>query len=152
MFVKAIMGTISIILCVLLGKKSSNIFRKKAKLYKELYLFNNKFLVETKYRKREIDKLINELNNNDLKQILYSLNNDCEININYLKTDEIEEICNYFNEITYLNSNSIKGYLENINSILYEKMIESEKNMNKFCPLYLKLGFMGGLVLFIMVI
>ena len=152
--IRVIVGVCAVIISVKIGVDKSSKYKNEYYFWLSLIAFCDSYILEISYKKTEI--------NNFLKYKSSSLDFDNFLNFfikenkllypNYINFEEQNLINNVFNAIGKTNSQTqielFNGYKENFSKILDEK----HKTYQKFYSVSLKLSFICGLVLFIMVI
>lgn len=151
---KIILGIILVCLSTLLGYILSGKFTFRKDFYNDFYVFNDKLKQEVSFRQTTLISLLKNCGVNDFYVVLrnYIQNNVFSFNKTYLNKDEILYFENYLKMIGNGDKNSQIEYLDRINVDLIEKrkqMIDDEK---KYKILYIKLGFLFGLILFVLVL
>lgn len=130
----------------------SDKYRKRKDFYKKFTIFNEKLISELNFSKKTLIEMISNLeDNSDFNKFLckYVRNREIVENINYLNSDEQGFFVNY---ITTIGNGDVVSQLNFVNSA----KIEIEKNLNeaiendkKYKILYLKIGFLIGLILLV---
>jgi len=130
----------------------SDKYRKRKDFYKKFTIFNEKLISELNFSKKTLIEMISNLeDNSDFNKFLckYVKNREIVENINYLNSDEQGFFVNY---ITTIGNGDVVSQLNFVNSA----KIEIEKNLNeaiendkKYKILYLKIGFLIGLILLV---
>lgn len=152
--IKVLIGILSIIFSVKIGIDKANKYKNEYYFYLSLISFCDNYLLEMSYKKEEIKKFLNfKSSSADFDEFLRAFIKDNKLNYpKYVNLEEQNLISSLFNLIGKSSSNSqvelIKSYKTNFIKVADEK----NKNYNKFYSVYLKLSFICGLALFIMVI
>lgn len=150
-----LIGIILFIICILISIGLTNKLSLRRKVFEDLLDFNNKIEVEIKYTKRTIIEICTSFNGL-IKDILNNyLLNKKEIdfsNYSYLKTEDISLIKEYLSDIGKYDGETQLNVLKAKNAVLSEKYDECKLKEEKLKPLYIKLGFLSGLILFIILI
>lgn len=146
-------GFLGIIIFTLLGKLFSGKNEDKRAFFIDFINFNLKLKNEILFTHKTIDEISLSLNNGDFKNALQKYLDSGEVvKLKYLDKNEFSLFENYlFN----LGNADIKTQMNFLNSIekelgeYHQKAIQDEK---KYRSLYLKVGFLVGLIFFILVI
>ena len=77
-------------------------------------------------------------------------NNNFEFNKSYINKDEIEYFYNYLKILGTGDKDSQIDFLDKIDINIIEKQKQSIIDENKYKQLYIKLGFLIGLIIFIL--
>lgn len=150
-----ILGIIVLIISVIIGYFLSEKYTKRRKFFCSFNDFNNNLRSQVGFEKNSLLKIIND--KKTLKDDYYILmsqriNNQNEINLNYLKNDETRYIDFYFNQITTSDDQTLKKYMaENTEKIIkmYDLSVQEEK---KYRSLYIKMAFLVGLIALIILL
>ena len=70
-------------------------------------------------------------------------------NLYFLTKNELEEVFAYVSNIGNSDKTSQLSYLNNFNEVLTEKLKVCKEEEGKYKNLYIKIGFLIGLILFI---
>lgn len=147
-----------IFLCLLLvacftfsGYLLSQKYKKRKDFYFDFKIFNNKLTTEINFSKNSIVKIVSELNDDSLFNIeikKYIKNSVAYVFIDkYLTKDEIEYFYEYLKNLGGSDSSTQLKFLNSTNEILLEKCDLTDKNYKQYKPLYIKLGFLVGLII-----
>lgn len=145
----------------LLAKK----YRKKKSFYAQFVVFNERFISELSYFRRPIYEFISSyeyfgeflfflkefLSNHEKNTVfLQELMEDTVFY--FLKSDEKSMVVNYFSMLGRGDSHSQKVYFTSMNEILKKAEVQAISNCKKYSELYLKMGFLIGLLIIILII
>lgn len=145
----------------LLAKK----YRKKKSFYAQFVVFNERFISELSYFRRPIYEFISSyeyfgeflfflkefLSNHEKNTVfLQELMDDTAFY--FLKSDEKSMVVNYFSMLGRGDSHSQKVYFTSMNEILKKAEVQAISNCKKYSELYLKMGFLIGLLIIILII
>lgn len=165
---KLISGVALFAFCVLLGKYFSAKKSKKAAFYSALCDFNANFIKELNFSRKKISELLvpdySSKNFNDL--ILLVKQKKCEQNAVELKNElsgewqngldlsggQIGDIENYFSFLGSSDATSQSDECSRYSEIFKKQLAESEKGDKTLGVLYKKLGFIIGLIAFVVVL
>ena len=145
----------------LLAKK----YRKKKEFYIQFSLFNERFITELSYFRRPILQFIHSYAYKG--EFLFFLNAYLELNdksnahlqsitehaaFYFLTFDEKAMLINYFSMLGKGDSHSQKSYFSSIKDFLNKAENQAIENCKKYETLYLKLGFLFGVLIIILII
>ncbi len=151
---KIVLGIVLICLSTLLGYIMSGKFSLRKEFYNDFYNFNNKLKQEISFKQTTITNIIKNNDESDFYLVLnnYIKNNSFDFDKQYLSKDEIEYLHNYLKILGTGDKQSQLEFLGKANESIMEKQKESTENEKKYIVLYIKLGFLIGLVLFVLVL
>lgn len=142
-------------LSTILGVIFSLNFSKKSNFFSSFLLFHKKYINELNFSQRSLISLIKELDNeNDFNNMLSDYINKQEFNcqIKYLNDEEASLLKSYFSNLGLFDKTTLlnlyNGYTLKIEK-MYENAIADEK---KYKSLYVKVGFLIGLIGFVVFI
>ena len=145
----------------LLAKK----YRKKKEFYIQFSIFNERFITELSYFRRPILQFIHSYAYKG--EFLYFLNGYLELNdktnthlqfivdnatFYFLTPDEKAMLINYFSMIGKGDSHSQKSYFSSMKDLLNKAENQAIENCKKYQTLYLKLGFLFGVFIIILIL
>ncbi len=156
--IKIILGIVIISLSIYSGYKLSSKFKIRYDFFSDYYNFNQKMIEEVNFRKNSIINVIEKFSCKEhFKNLLlnykqYLSTNHFEPPLYFLSENEKEDVVLYF---TNLGKNDTKNELNSLKS--YENKLKEIKNCTeienkKYKTLYLKLSFLFGLLIFILII
>lgn len=148
---KIFLGIIIIILLSFVGYLLSNKLTKRKNYYKSFNNFNDRLKNEIGFSKNSLLNLFDEENdfNNSLKLLLKGE----KINkISYLSKDESDFLIKYAKNIGKSDKNTQIDYINKCKDSIDKLYNESIENEKKYKTLYVKLGFLIGLIIFILLI
>lgn len=154
---KIFIGIFITVLCTIIGFFLSTKYSNKKKFYLDFYEFNNIIKREIKFTQKTIISLIEnyKYDNSLFYSYMYKFfieKNGQEIECDYIDENEKNFFLEYVKTIGTSDVYTQEKYLENINDYLKEKKQKSIDDEIKYKKLYIKLGFLIGLILFIIVI
>ncbi len=145
----------------LLAKK----YRQKKNFYIQFVVFNERFISELSYFRRPIYEFISSYEYTGeflffLKEFLsYHEKNSVFLQglmddsaFYFLKSDEKSLVVNYFSMLGKGDSHSQKAYFSSMNDVLKKAEVQAVSNCKKYSELYLKMGFLIGLLIIILII
>ena len=162
---KFIVGTAIVAFSSFCGYKFAGKYRRKKQFYKQFCVFNERFLEELSYARRPIGEILSKgvytgefqillcafvsyLQNND-KDFFLTLN---EGPFSFLTEDEKMELCDYFLTLGKGDSKAQKGYFLSVKERIEKRRLDAEEKCKRYADLYVKLGFLCGLFILILII
>lgn len=150
---KIILGIILVGLCVYLGYFFSSKYIDKRKFYEDFWNFNKKIKNEVSFSQKTINKMIDEQGEKTLFYQTFEneFNEKSEKNdkIKFLSKNEKEFFREYVSMIGKSDNASQISYIDSSDTRIKELLDESSENEKKYKSLYIKLGFLLGVILFI---
>lgn len=154
MFVlKLIIGIGAIVLAVKIAKDKSDLIKNEYLYFNGLVNFCDKVLSDLSYKKSKLERLLTlEFNSNDLNLTLSTFKNKKIIFPAFLSKDEEYLIIDF---LTILGKSDVESQIKNV--IAFKKEFikicnEKYERYTKTNKLFVKLGFVSGLLIFILVI
>ena len=151
---KVFVGVLSIIFAVKIGKDKASNDKEEYLYFKGLVNLCDRFLSDLSYKKSTIDSVLNDnFNSKELNETINSFLNKSYLYLpSFLNGEERFLLCELFSVIGKSDSNaqieSLTAFKKEINKISIEKY----EKYKKFNLLFVKLGFLSGLLIFILVI
>ena len=145
----------------LLAKK----YRQRKQFYIQFSIFNERFITELSYFRRPIMQFIHSYAYKG--EFLYflteylSLNDKTNTHLQsivdnavfyFLTSDEKAMLINYFSMLGKGDSHSQKSYFSSIKDFLNKAENQAIENCKKYETLYLKLGFLFGVLIIILIL
>lgn len=140
-------------------------YRQRKNFFAQLREFNERFLNEISYYRRPLAEFVSkyaykgEFNRllecffRTLGENSYLFEEDLQgAEYNFLTREEKGDIKDYFFMLGKGDSASQKTYFSSVKDRLLQKQTETEKNCKKYGDLYVKLGFLIGLLILILII
>ena len=155
MFVlKVFLGITIIILSVKIGVDKANKYKKIYYFWQSLVLMCDKFLVELLYKKANISSLKNcKYPFEGFNELLKNFFDNKKISLpNFLSKEESILVYEFFNSIGKTDTNSQIKEIESFKNQFLKISIDKNSFFKKYYTVSIKLGFICGLGLFIMVI
>ena len=151
---KVLLGIILVCLSTLLGYILAGKFAFRKQFYDDYCNFNNIFKQEISFRQTTLVSLVKNKNSGDFYCVLrnYVQDNEFVFNKTYLKKDEIEFFHNYLKTLGTGDKNTQIEFIDRTNIVILEKQKKCVEDEKKYKALYVKLGFLFGLILFILVL
>ncbi|MBE5734142.1 MAG: hypothetical protein E7347_03725 [Clostridiales bacterium] len=143
-----------IILSTYIGFVMSGKFKEKETFFSLFYSFHEKLKREVVYSKKTIKSMLDEQEANDFKIIMekFLKNEKINYNIKYLKQDDLEFIKTYCENIGVGNSKSQIEYLSSVDKEVVKMLNICQDNAKKYTKLYIKLGFLIGLMIMVVIL
>lgn len=144
----------------LLAKK----YRQRKLFFQQLREFNERFLCEVSYYKRPVKEFAVRYAyrgefNLLLHNFLHNLDTDNEHNnflneaqFSFLKTEDRRMVADYFLMLGRGDSSSQKSYFTSVKNELISLQKDADTACKKYGDLYVKLGFLCGLLFLILII
>ena len=152
---KLILGVLLLIISTFIGYIFSEKYKKRKNYYQNFRLFNSRLKNELIFTKKSILELI------DLKEFddfIINLNNYFnnvnieELSLPYLNNEEINFFYDYAKRIGSGDKDSQLQYVNEIDVEISKRFIDAEEKEKKYKALYVKIGFLIGLILLIIVL
>ena len=141
----------------LLAKK----YRKRMLFFQEFYTFNERFLSEIAYYRRPVKEFISLYSyQGEFNDLLIDVFSEREENFlftksdeySFLKEDDKKRTEDYFFMLGKGDSASQKGYFSSIKEQLVSLRNEAESEAKRYGDLYIKIGFLCGLLILILIV
>ena len=140
-------------------------YRQRKQFFQQLFLFNERFLSEITYYRRPLRVFAEKYTykgafHTFLSNFFYALN-DKEQNANvsltfenceFLTKEERGMLEDYFHMLGAGDSASQKAYFSGMKSLVASHQADAEKEYKKYGDLYIKLGFLCGLLIVILIV
>ena len=143
-------------MCTFFGYLLSNKYIRRKKYFNDFYLFNKNLQTELNFSKSSILKIIEDFSekNSDFYYFItkYFKKKNEEVNLSYLSSDEKDSAKKYLGSISTVDDKTLIGYVNGYSQKLSEMLELSVREEKKYKTLYIKLGFLFGLIIFIVLI
>ncbi len=151
---KMLIGVMGVIFCTIIGKILSEKYIKRKNFYCDFYNFNQKMKSEISFKQSSIKSIIEKLNNQTFRAYLNQtvILGDDDLSVSFLNNEENDFLKEYVNNIGIFDKDSQLLYLNSVDSqikTLYKNSFDEEK---KYRKLYVKLGFLFGLIFLVIVL
>ena len=139
-------------------------YRKRMLFFQEFYTFNERFLSEIAYYRRPIKEFIGlYAYQGEFADFLADVFAEREGNTqigavllegdyDFLKEEDRKTVEDYFLMLGKGDSASQKGYFSSIKERLFALRNEAEKDAKRYGDLYIKIGFLCGLLILILIV
>jgi len=151
---KLIFGFLLISLSVYLGKIYSSKYTKIRMFYEDFFEFNRTLINKVSFSNNSILRIINEDNNDSCFYMIakkYLIEHDNAVELDFINLDEINYLKRYLSEIGASDRNNQIKFLNTIDVEVKDKLNLAIDNEKKYKTLYIKLGFLFGLIIFVLV-
>ena len=149
---RVILGIMLLLVCIFLGYILSQKFTKKRKFYSSFLVFNTNIKNEISFSQSTLIKIADKLDvKDDFNGCVYEFIKEHEFtfNKNYLNKEEIDFFKAYLSRLGSSDKFSQLSYLEEVGVQIDKRLSVATENEKKYKKLYLKLGFLLGLIAFI---
>ena len=146
---KIFIGVALLILCSLVGYKLSEKYVLRKKFYKDFVAFNDKLLREISFLHTTLMSIVDDITvDSDFYNIVnnYIKKGEFKFEKKYINLEEKEYFYKYLNVIGSGDKNSQLKFLSAIEIELKAKKASADDDEKKYKSLYLKLGFLLGLI------
>lgn len=140
-------------------------YRKRGLFFAQFQEFNERFLSEIAYYRRPIRQFFGKYTYKGefsilLTEFLFCIENDEIFGIKtlenevfrFLKKEEKDMVCDYFLMLGKGDSAAQKGYFSTVKERLMQLRNEAQKEEKRYVDLYIKLGFLFGLFILILIV
>ncbi len=154
---RILLGVLTVIICVLIAYKLSLKYTERRKFFVSLNDFNEKMKNEVSYGKKTVIGIIVEMNKNDdtfYKYVSSYFKGGIEYSLNkkVYSIEEVEFMGTYVNQIGVTDSQTQLKYLQSVGQSISTRAAVAIENEKKYKPLYIKLGFLLGLLVLVVII
>ncbi len=149
------LGIILLLFCLFIGYCLSNKYYFRRVFYSDFSSFNTLLSQEIAFKQTTITDIIKGQNKStDFYNLLkvYILGEKFEIDSSYLGVQEKNFVYEYLEKIGKFDKNTQLEYLKSVNSMIVDKQKSSILDEKKYKTLYIKLSFLIGLILLIIVL
>lgn len=149
------LGVLSLLSCTAIGYFLSVKFTDRKNFYYDFVSFNEKLINEVSFGQRTVLSLINE--ENTKKRAFGIVLSDLikgkkKVEIKFLSDDEISFLSDYAAGLGKSDRKTQITFLSGYQNTLSEKKKRAETELGKYKDLYVKIGFLLGLIIFIALI
>ena len=149
------LGIILLLFCLFIGYCLSNKYYFRRLFYSDFLSFNTTFTQEISFKQTTLINLIkNQTIKNDFYIMLssYVLNKKQELNFTYLTSQEKRDVYEYLDKIGKFDKETQLEYLKSVNNNIVDKQQNCILDEKKYKALYIKLSFLIGLIMLIIVL
>ena len=142
------------ILCGTIGYYLSNRFFERKTFFEDFYLFHKNFKSEIAFTSRTVNEILGkEYKDTDFYNFTKNyIEKSQEIKCNYLSEEEIMFLKNYLDNLGVSDRKTQMDFYNSLSDKLEEYVLNSRNSLQNYRPLYIKLGFLFGLIIFILLI
>ena len=145
-------GIICCFICTVFGIVLSEKYAKRCKFFKDFSCFNKRLISEVSFGQKRLSEIIEDFSpEGDFKTSISKFSSDVVLP-EYLKADEKALFADYVNGVGKKDKETQLKELNELNVKLSGLSDLSEIELKKYRPLYIKLGFLTGIAILIMVI
>lgn len=155
MWFKFIVAIIVVAVGILVGYLCAGKYRARKVYFQAFYAFNDNFITELQYMRREISKLFEgNRADNDFMQMARRalLERSTPDKPSYLTADEYQFALDYFKAVGRTDAKTQSEWFTSRKKQLEKSSVDAENEAKKRGELYLKLGLLAGLALVIIVV
>ena len=148
-------GICSVLLSTIIGYLSSQKYRLIKDFYLSFSAFNKRLLNDIGFYQKSLIGIFNDYNDeNDffICAKAYVVMGESIIKKKYMTSDDFEFFEKYLKELGNVDKSLQLKHLSSYDELILDKLKISAENEKKFKNLYLKLGLLIGIILFIIVI
>lgn len=165
MLIKFFLGVLIVAFTSFCGHLLAKKYRKRMLFFQQFYTFNERFLSEIAYYRRPIKEFISlHSYEGEFGCFLSEIFTEKEENLpisgmfeksdeyTFLKEEDRKTISDYFSMLGKGDSASQKGYFSSIKERLLSLRKEAEADAKRYGDLYVKIGFLCGLLILILIV
>ena len=151
---KILIGILCVIVCTIIGKMLSEKFQKRKDFFSELNNLNQRLKSEITFKQSILKDIVDNLNNETLKSYLVErvFNKNDGINVVFLTNDENDFLNDYASNLGVFDKNSQLSFLTSVDAQIQTYYKTSREEEQKYRKLYIKLGFLFGLIIMVVVL
>ncbi len=163
--IKFLLGMTIVAFTSLCGRMLAKKYRVRREFFKQFKEFNERFLSEISYTRRPLKTFAQSYTYHGefqalLRDYFHALDERLPTgvpffereNYSFLTEEEERTVENYFLMLGKGDSASQKGYFSSMRDKLSAMQTESEKDAKRYGDLYVKLGFLCGLLILILIV
>lgn len=162
---KFLFGLVMIAFTSFCGYLLARKYRQRKLFFRQLYEFNERFLTEIAYYRRPLREFVSKYSYRGefgdlLENFFKSLEGEYvqentlmdKAHFSFLKEEERRVIEDYFLMLGRGDSASQRGYFSSMKEQLSAVCVEADNTCKKYADLYIKIGFLCGLLILILMI
>ena len=148
------LGIFAVVIGTYFGYKFSYKYQYRLDFIRELSEFNKNLITNVSFTKNSIISMVEKLGRGNFNDYIkkYYDNNSFELEERYFTSDEKDFINNYLLNIGTTDAISQLKSLQSYDEKIKEKLSNAESDNKKYKSLYVKLGFLFGLIVFIVLL
>ena len=159
-YFKWILGGIAMMISTIVAYKLSEKYRVRRKFYEDFYLFNKRVVDEMSFTRNSLLTILSSFDMqsqfgavlNTFRTALSERTNfSCE-NLWFLKEDEKRSAEEYFSSLGKTDAQTQMRYLKHCDDLLKTSAEKALAEKNKYVPMYIKLGLLAGVAVFILIL
>lgn len=152
---KYLIGAVLLILSVFAGYVFSYKYYERLKFYESFCEFNKRFKTAVSFSFRSFSAVTEDCGKNKFTEALSEYKADKRKNngaLQFLNEEERAYFWNYAENIGTTDRKTQLNMLEEAEKTVCEKYKKCENDYKKYKPIYIKLGFLFGLIIFILIL
>ncbi len=163
--IKFLLGIAIVAFTSLCGRMLAKKYRQRRDFFKQWKEFNERFLSEIAYTRRPLKEFVASYGYQGefeelLKDYFHALDGQTVLGglfyekekYPFLNEEEGRSVSNYFLMLGKGDSVAQKGYFSSVSDTLSTLQKESEKDAKRYGDLYVKIGFLCGLLILILIV
>ncbi len=163
--IKFLLGVAIVAFTSLCGRMLAKKYRQRREFFKQFQEFNERFLSEISYMRRplkefaasysyqgEFQELLNDYFSSLEEQLAPGTPFYQREKISFIKEEEAHVLENYFLMLGKGDSAAQKGYFSSVSGKLVALQAETEREAQRYGDLYVKIGFLCGLLILILIL
>ncbi len=160
MMLKFFLGVAIVALTSFIGYLLAKKYRQRKDFFSQFYEFNQRFLSELSYRRRPIREFASSYPyrgefNEFLQEFFIGIDGGGGVDFpdfTFLSKEEKTLVLDYFAMLGRGDSLSQKGYFSSVKETLSTHMTKAAEVSKRYGDLYIKIGFLCGLLILILII
>lgn len=146
-----IIGVIVLIVCTFIGYRLSQKYKLRRVFYDSFVSFNKRVVSEVSFAQLSLVNIVKEYSEekNDFYKAVgnyFIEGKDTGVIMKYLSESEIKSFKNYISVLGNVDKNTQLNFLNGVQPELDEKLKNAVEEEKKYRSLYIKLGFLFGLI------
>ena len=155
--IKIFLCILLVVLCTAFGWFLTRKHKQRKVFFYNLSLFNDRLINEVSYTKMPLTEFMNKYTfEGDFAKLLSEKKENgfrgTECEFAYLTEDDKNFVRDYFSMVGKSDAASQKAYLTSVRADTERLKKESDENYKKYFNLYVKLGFLFGLMLVVLLV
>lgn len=139
-------GVLLLFISTIVGYYLSLKFVKKREFYENFSSFNKTFTSEVGFSQKTLKDIISKFDNDFYNFLKNNINGSKDFSLKYLSEEEMTFAKTYANSIGVGDKHSQLEFLKSITTEIDNRLKVSIENEKKYKNLYVKLGFLTGLI------